>query len=109
MEKIILPTASHYHVVSLNDIVFCKSSNSTTTFYLSNNQEITVSISIKEFEKRLAENGFFRTHQSYLVNMRHIQKMNKANACQLTLTKGFEVPVSTRKRKELLLLLVENI
>lgn len=108
MEKIILPTASAYHVIKIRDIVFCKSNNSSTRFYLADGEVVTVSVSIKEYEIQLAKYNFFRTHQSYLVNISHITLIDKVNAFKLTMHNGAEIPVSTRKRKELMQLLLEG-
>ncbi len=109
MEKIILPTTFAYHIVKVRDIVFCKSNNSRTIFYLFDGQEVVVSMPIKEYEHQLAKNNFFRTHQSYLVNIDYISLIDKTNAFKLTLKNGLEVPVSTRKRKELMQLLSGNV
>lgn len=105
MERIILATATHYHIVLIKDIVYCKSNNSITSFYLYNGQQIVVSTSLKEYEKQLSRHSFFRSHQSYLVNINYICTIDKTNAFSLTLSNGCEIPVSTRKRKELMQLL----
>lgn len=102
MNKIILPTASVYHIVQISEIVYCKSSNSTTIFHLSDGQTIAVSVSIKEFEKMLDKYLFFRIHQSYMVNLDYIRTVDKTDNFSLTLYTGHKIPVSTRKRKLLM-------
>lgn len=102
MNKIILPTASVYHIIQICDIVFCKSNNSTTTFNLSDGQNIAVSVSIKEYEKLLSKHLFFRTHQSYLVNIDYIKAVDKTDNFSLILINGHRIPVSIRKRKLLM-------
>ena len=66
---------------------------------------IVVSKNIKEFENQLNKSCFFRSHQSYLVNLKHITKIDKQNGFTLLLTDKSQIPTSTRKRKGLLQIL----
>jgi two-component system LytT family response regulator len=96
------------HFVRLKNILYCKSENSYTTFYLTNHEPIVVSKNIKEFENQLTDAHFFRSHQSYLVNLEHITKIDKQNGFTLFLTDESVIPTSTRKRKMLLQILLKN-
>jgi len=107
-KKIVLNTIDAVHFIRLNDILYCKSENSYTTFHLTNGESIVVSKTIKEYEIQLSESNFFRTHQSYLVNVEHILKVDKQNRFTLLLTNKSKIPTSTRKRKELLQILQNN-
>ena len=106
--RIALNTIDAVHFIRLEDILYCKSENSYTTFHLTNRESIVVSKNIKEYESQLRESNFFRTHQSYLVNIEHIIKVNKQNNFMLQLTDESTIPTSTRKRKELLQILQNN-
>jgi len=106
-KNIILKTAGEIHVIAVKDILYCRSDNSYTTFYLQNNEEIIVSKSIKEYEEMLSSFHFFRTHTSYLVNLAHVKKMDKAGG-SLILKNGKEIPVSFRKKAKLIEML-ENM
>lgn len=50
-------------------------------------------------EEKLADFGFIRVHQGYLVNYRYIMKI-KNEAVELS--NGVEVPISRRKKQEVL-------
>ena len=103
--KLVLNTNDSIHIVPFNEILYCKSNNSYTTVYLTTKKTIVVSRNIKEFEKTLHEYPFFRTHQSYLVNLMHILRIDKTDGFSLILTDNSRIPTSVRKKKILLQIL----
>ncbi len=107
-KRIVLNTNDAIHFILLENILYCKSENSYTTFYLVNHEPIMVSKNIKEYERQLAGASFFRSHQSYLVNLEHVTKIDKQNSFTLYLTDKTEIPTSTRKRKMLLQILLKK-
>jgi two-component system LytT family response regulator len=108
MQRISLNTIDAIHLVQIQDILYCKCDNSSTTFYLLNHTPIVVSRSIKEVEKQLATSNFFRTHQSYLVNINHVVELKKTDNYSLILSDNSQVPTSTRKRKEIMQILLNK-
>lgn len=101
-KKVVLKTTESITIVDVNDIIYCKSDNSYTTFYLTNNEKITVSKSIKEYEELLSEYNFFRPHQSYLVNLNFVKKVEKSDGGSVIMKNKKEIPISTRQKKHLL-------
>ena len=87
------------------DIYYCESDNSYTTFYLSGNEKIVVSKSLKEYEGLLTGFGFFRSHQSFLVNLNHAKKVDKSDGGFIVMKNKKEIPVSQRQKKKLIKLL----
>jgi two-component system LytT family response regulator len=51
----------------------------------------------------LSDKQFFRIHQTYLVNLKFIKKYSKNNGGEVILKNGLTLPVSRRKKDELLL------
>lgn len=107
-EKLVLSTREFYHLIELENIVYCKSENTYTTFYLNDGQEIKVSVPIKNVEKQLNNKSFIRPHQSYLVNVHHIRCVHKVAGGELVLDNGAVITISSRKKSEVLHFL-ENI
>jgi len=103
--KLVLKTADSLHVVDIDDILLCNSDNSYTTFFLENNEKIMVSKSIKEYEELLSDYNFFRPHQSYLVNLNHVKKIDKSDGGFIIMKNKKEIPVSMRQKKKLISLL----
>jgi len=100
--KISLHSLEKIEIVALKDIVRCVSDNNNTTFYLSSGKKIFVTKTLKYFADMLKDSGFMRTHQSHLVNLNYIKKFIKTDGGYLILTDGSNVPVSVRKRPEVL-------
>ena len=57
--------------------------------------------SLKEYEDILIHHSFVRVHQSYLINISHINKYIKGDGGQLIMSDGTEIEVSRRKKDEL--------
>jgi two-component system, LytTR family, response regulator len=102
MRKIVLRTSESIHIVEIEDIIRCESDNNYTTFFLKDNQKILVSKGLKEYDDMLADYGFYRAHQSHLVNINFINRFDKKDGGYLVLADKTHVPVSQRKRQGLL-------
>ncbi|RLD37437.1 MAG: hypothetical protein DRI74_06725 [Bacteroidetes bacterium] len=106
MEKRIpLTTKNNIYFVIPDDILYCKCNNTSTTFYLRNQPEITISKGMKVVEKLLDGNNFIRPHQSYLVNQNHIVMVDKTDNYTLVLSNNQRLPSAIRRRKEMMDLL----
>ena len=104
-KKLVLRTSESLHIVNVGDIYFCKSDNSYTTFHFSGDDKILVSKSLKDYESLLNEYGFYRVHQSFLVNLNHIKKVDKTDGGFVIMKNKKEIPVSLRQMKKLIELL----
>ena len=62
---------------------------------------------LKDFEDILADQGFYRVHQSHLVNTKFIKEFIKTDGGYLLMNDGSNIPVSTRKRPEVIKMLEE--
>lgn len=98
-KKVVLRTSDAMHLVAVEEIVYCKSDNSYTTFFLHDKKEITVSKSIKEFAELFSDYDFLRPHQSFLVNLNSITKIDKTDGGFIIMTNGAEIPISTRRKQ----------
>jgi two-component system LytT family response regulator len=103
-KKVILKTAEAIHVIDTDDIVRCESNSNYTMFYINDGDKIIVSKSIKEFVEFLEERNFFRVHHSHLINLNFLKRFKK-DELFCVLKDNTEVPVSFRKRNELLKML----
>jgi len=99
-KKISLHTLDKIIVVALEEIIRCKSDNNYTTFYFENGSKLMVTKTLKFYADLLKENSFLRVHQSHLVNTKYIKEFIKADGGYLVLKDKSTVPVSVRKRAE---------
>ncbi|NTW23490.1 MAG: response regulator transcription factor [Lentimicrobium sp.] len=99
--KLILKTSETIHIVEIDNIVRCESARNYTIFHLDNKQQILMSKSIKEYSDMLEQFNFYRVHHSHLINLKYLIKF-KRDELMCVLKDNTEIPVSTRKRDELL-------
>jgi two-component system, LytTR family, response regulator len=106
-ERLALHTQDKIHIVNISDIIRCESNVNYTEFFFQNGKKLLVTKTLKDYEDLLSEQGFYRVHQSHLVNTRYIREFIKTDGGYLLLTDGSNVPVSTRKRPDVMKMLEE--
>lgn len=104
-KRIALHTQDKIKICAISDIVRCEASVNYTTFYFANGNKLMVTRTLKVFDLLLTEAGFFRSHQSHLINISRITELVKTDGGYLVMSDGSNVPISSRKRPELMQLL----
>lgn len=98
LEKIVIPSLKGFVVIDVSTIVRLESSGKYTTFFLSNGNTESSSKSLKDYSQMLESEGFFRVHQTHLVNLDFVRSFE--NEGTVKLEGNHAVPVSSRKKKE---------
>lgn len=106
VKRLALKRVEYMEIVAVDDIMYCRSDKGYTTFYLKDKREVLVSKGLIEYESILGPAGFIRCHQSYLVNFQYVKKYYREGYLQMQ--NNEQIPVSSRKREEVLRFL-ENI
>lgn len=101
-ERIALPVGQELLLVDVADILYCESDGSYVTVHLTQGKPILLSKSLRDFEELLNNPQFFRAHNSYLVNLRQVQRIVKADGGELILRNGKSLPVARAKKAELM-------
>lgn len=101
LKKIVLKTAESIHIINVSQIIRCEADVNYTTFFLADGKKLMVSKPLKEYDELLGTAGFFRTHQSHLVNLEHISRYDKTDGGYLVMDNNVIVPVSVRKKDQL--------
>jgi two-component system LytT family response regulator len=102
VKKMTLKTSDSIHVINIADIVYCEADRNYTNFHLITGEKILVSKSLGEYEDMLPAESFLRVHQSYLVNASHIKRYDKTDGGFLITANEKTIPVSTRKKDQLI-------
>jgi two-component system LytT family response regulator len=102
IEKIVLRTSDSIHVIAIPEISYCEADKNYTTFYLIDRPKVVVSKNIGEYEDLLASNGFLRIHQSILLNLDQLEKYEKGDGGFVLTKSGQQLPVSSRKKEQLM-------
>ena len=95
-DTLILSLQDSFQVINLHELMYCESDKGYTTFYLSDGKKYLASKSLKEFEEQLYKHSFTRPHQSFIVNLKFIDKYDKSG--MIHLKNGANIPVSSRKK-----------
>ena len=102
VRRIALVIKEGVQLVDTAQIIFFKADGNYTTVHLVGNQEILVSKPIGMFDDMVGSSGFYRAHNSYLVNLDHVSKFIRGEGGYLVMDDGTSVPVSRNKKEELL-------
>lgn len=101
-KRIALSSADKVIMVYVKDIVRCESQGSYTIFYLHDKEEIVTTKNLKEYEQLLVDFSFVRVHHSHLINFNFLKEYIKKDGGYAVMQDGSNVPVSFRKRNNLL-------
>ncbi|MBC7417635.1 MAG: response regulator transcription factor [Pedobacter sp.] len=98
--KITLPFGHGFKMINVADIVYIEADSNYSVVHLNNEDKITVSKVLREFEELLPSAQFLRVHKSTLVNLDYLVEYNNKNGLQILLTNGVSLIVSRRRATE---------
>ncbi len=98
-KKIILNTNDKMFVLEISQIVHCEAQDNYSKIYINGKETIMISKTLKELEEMLLSYGFFRIHQSHLINLNYVETFEKKGSGQVRITTGGVLPVSVRKKE----------
>lgn len=101
-DKIALPFQNGVTFVALKELIYCKSDNNYTHFYLSDDQQYTVAKTLGDIQEILEERNFLRVHRQYLINLDHIKKYVRGEGNYLILSNNQSIPVARNQKERLI-------
>ncbi|WP_207513846.1 LytR/AlgR family response regulator transcription factor [Longitalea luteola] len=102
LKKINIATLNGFDFVELNNIIWCKSDNTYTTFFLADGTKILSSRNLGHYEEMLIQNHFCRIHHSVIVNLQLIKTYVKGKGGSVIMVDGTELEVSQRRKNDFL-------
>lgn len=102
VSKISVKDKDGIRFIEIDQIVHCQSDNNYTEIYLENSERIVSSKSLKIYENLLVDHGFFRVHQSHLVDLKRIKKVISTDGLFVELENDVLLNLSRRKKNDLL-------
>ena len=103
-QALTLKVNNGYRKINIDDIYYIENEGHYLNFYLLNNK-LKILETMKKMDERLAKYSFYRCHNGYMVNLKHVTGIEK-NIVKLG---KFEVPVSRPRKKEFLSTLTNYI
>lgn len=98
IQKLALPTAEGFQMVSISEITRLQSDSNYTLFFLAGGKPLMVSRTMKEYEEMLEEYNFFRVHNSHIINLQHMQRYVKGEGGYVVMNDGTTIEVSVRRK-----------
>lgn len=74
-EKLCLKSYSDYRFLNFDEILYLKADNNTTDFFLTGGRKVSAYKTLKHFGESLPDD-FLRIHHSFIINTRHINRIN---------------------------------
>lgn len=102
VKKLVLKDADNVHIVSIADVMYMQADNNYTSFFLADKRKIVISKTLKEYEQLLEGKGFFRCHQSHLINLNYVLRIDKRDGGFIVMKDQTQLPLSSRKKDQLL-------
>ncbi len=104
-KKIVLPTSEGVSVFEVENILKCSAESNYTCIYFTNGKKMLFSKTLKEFEELLCNSGFERIHNSHIINLNHLSSFVNKDGGYVILSDKSTLPVSQRKKINLMLAL----
>jgi len=98
-QRVVLKMNYGYEVVMISNIIHCRANGNYSEINLADGSQLISSKTLKEFESMLGSMGFFRCHQSHLINLQAI-KAFKSFKSEIKLTTGDVVKLARSKQRE---------
>lgn len=98
MKYFVLKSRSGKQKIFFKDIMYLASSGRCVDIYLRKNQTVTIYSKLKDVEKELPKDVFWRIHQSYIVNQYYIRTCYYD---RISLMNEQTIPISKVYRKEI--------
>ena len=97
-QSIYIKTLHAIHKTPLKTIEYLETQNKHVLFRLTNQQTIESMEPLYEYETKLSmEEGFFKCHRSYMVNMEHIVTYT---AKEIKMHSGYRIPIARNRHNE---------
>ena len=108
IKKIIIPLSEGSLFVELKDIIYLKAEGSYANIFFKDGNKVIVSKNLKDYEDQLTmEEGFFRTHRSFLVNTDYIKQIS-SDGSEATLINDAVINISRDRKQELAIYLKQK-
>lgn len=97
-DSIMINTSKKVLFVPKSEIVMIKGEGSYSRLYMESGREEIVSKNLAHYEREINSQQFFRTHQSFLVNVAHVKNLLLENGLQIEMNNGLMAHLTTSKK-----------
>ena len=98
-QKLAIPIKDGFVFLAPEDIIRLQA-DGTYTHIFTNGEKYTGTKNIKEYEQLLADKNFFRSHNSHLINLKHVKKFSRVDGYFVQMSDSSVAEISRRKKEE---------
>lgn len=102
IKKLVVQNVNGFKVLPLENILYLQGEINYTRIFLANGEKILTTKTLKEYDRLLSEFGFFRIHQSHLINLSFIVEYIKGDGGEIIMTNNDELKLSRRRKQKFL-------
>lgn len=95
-------TTSGILFINKEDVFYIKADGRYSQLFCKNGEQYMVCKNIGEYEQELNNDFFFRVHKSFLINCRHVAKINSENGGFVEMNNNMQIEISKRKKRDFL-------
>lgn len=97
--RIVLPTMEGFIVAEVRNIVRCEADRNYTKFIFADGKQMMIPRTLKIYDELLSQQGFFRVHQSHLVNIQQVTEYKRRKKGGIAILRDqTEIPVSENRK-----------
>jgi len=100
-KKISIPLSGRTLFVDNEEVIYCKSDGNYTEIYLTEGKCEVITKNLKDVDRELLNEAFYRVHNSFVVNTYHIKEYIRADGHYLIMSNNQKIPISRTKRDAL--------
>lgn len=100
--KVAIPVLTGYKLIAVETILYCEAKKEYTDIHCIGQPPFCSSVNLGEYEELLQDYSFCRVHHSFLVNKDHVAQYLKGEGGELLVENGIRIPVSRRKKTEVM-------
>lgn len=101
-QRITINGANVNTVLHVSNILYCMADVNCTFFYMSDGGKVFSSNTLKTYAEMFIDSDFYRVHQSYLVNLKHVKKYTKGKPAYVVMSNNEKIKVSINNKAGLL-------
>lgn len=96
--KLTISALDGMYFINFSEILRFEAEDNYTHIFKTNGEKITVSKTLKSYEKMLHGLDFYRVHKGHMINMHHIDRFVKGEGGYIVMEDGKKIDVSRRRR-----------
>lgn len=102
IKKLVVQNVNGFKVIPFEHILYLQGEINYTRIFLVNGEKILTTKTLKEYDLLLSEFGFFRIHQSHLINLSFVQEYIKGDGGEIIMINGDMLNLSRRRKQKFL-------